>query len=478
MYCAAYVMRLSDTEAALARERSAAMVGATIRRSGDDLWGCCPFHSDKTPSFHVDSRGYFCFGCHQHGDHADLVMRHRGCSFKEALAELGLKGDGSNRPPAKKQASTQATERMVLAREVTAALRIATYTDGYDTPKHSEAVLELRQKLQPLMPKFHFSRLLRDLGLADGSAQVTDDMPTYEHTVRYRTEPGPWQVAPRHAERPELESIASQIALQRPGSPEDAYFHARGLSDATIATYGLGPLPHDALIPEEPDGSMYRWQGRAMLPIQSYRGKVVGFAGRVMRKSEKQKYLNSHFRKGDHLYGLDVAGTAAIHAHALIVVEGYADVWAMHEAGIEHCAAIMGTSVTTEQAQLMRPYATYMVLDGDPAGRSALLRSFPRLLTEGVWPLSVTLPDGADPDDILRTEGKAGMLARIAGATPLYAEWAATVDAGEARRTLGMVKDPWVVTLLGEDLSKRFGAATRTATPDTIGGYRRRVQAV
>ncbi|WP_114375423.1 DNA primase [Elioraea thermophila] len=333
-----------------------ALIGRRVRltRAGRELKGLCPFHAEKTPSFHVvEDKGFFhCFGCGAHGDAIGFLMRAEGLSFMEAVERLAAEaGLAVPRP----------TPEAAAAAERAASLSAI-----------AEAAAEA------------FARRLR---LPEGRAAL-------------------------------------------------AYLHERGLMDETIALFSLGwsgegrgalladlrrqGVTAEQLVaiglmkqdePSRPAVDLFF--NRVMFPIRDRRGRVIGFGGRVLGEGQP-KYLNgpetSLFVKRKTLYGLDLAAKAIRCGASALVVEGYLDVIALHQAGFGGAVAPLGTALTEEQlAELWRlSPEPVLCFDGDAAGARAALRAAELalpLIGPGRSLAFVSLPAGEDPDSLVRRRG-------------------------------------------------------------------------
>ncbi len=345
------------------------VVGRKVRlmRAGREWKGLCPFHNEKSPSFYVnDEKGFYhCFGCGAHGDAVRFLCVAEGRGFRDAVEELaGAVG-------------------LELPRE---------------TPEDKERTARL-DSLRAIM----------------AAAQA-------------------W--------------FADQL-LGLSGADARAYLGKRGLSIETIRTFGLGFAPDsrgalkaalmgqgasaDALVEAGlliavEDKTPYdRFRGRVMFPIRDPRGSVVAFGGRLLGHGEP-KYLNSPdtplFDKGRTLFNFDRAGPEARKSGQMLVVEGYMDVIALAQAGIVHAVAPLGTALTEDQMRLLWRVAAEPALcfDGDTAGKRAgkraALRALP-LLEPGKSLSFIDLPQGQDPDDVVRAGGSAAFNALAARRLPL-----------------------------------------------------------
>jgi len=228
------------------------------------------------------------------------------------------------------------------------------------------------------------------------------------------------------------------------GQKAREYLRQRGLSKEIIEKFQLGyalprwddlvkKFPENAealetlgLVVRSKDGSLYdRFRDRLIFPIWSPTGDIIGFAGRTL-SDEEPKYLNISntplFEKGSALYGLNFARSAAADSETLIIVEGYTDVMSAHQAGIENVVAGMGTALTQVQAQLLKRYATRVILayDRDAAGRAATLRGMANLRNAGLDVMVALLPPGHDPDSFVRAYGREALAQLLQKSVPFH----------------------------------------------------------
>jgi DNA primase len=361
--------RLPDSflEEIRARTPLAALIGrrTKLSRSGRNWKGCCPFHGEKTPSFYVYDDGYHCYGCGAHGDAIGFVMDSQKASFMEAVE--------------------------LLAGEA-----------GMDVPKPSPEAAEAEQKR---------------LSLHDILERVAR---LYQENLR----------APQ-------------------GAAALAYLRGRGLTDETISRFGLGysgdgrgaliqclggattpaQLLECGLLRAAEDGSPGRelFYNRVMFPIRDRRGRVISFGGRIMGDGQP-KYVNGPetavFSKRRALYALDIAREAVRGDAPLVVVEGYMDVIALHQAGFPGAVAPLGTALTEDQLGLLWQLSPAPILcfDGDAAGGRAAARAadiaLPALTPARTLRIA-TLPAREDPDTLVRTQGAAAFTAVLDAARPL-----------------------------------------------------------
>ncbi|MCB2049426.1 MAG: DNA primase [Novosphingobium sp.] len=376
-------MRLNPTflDELRARVTLSGVIGRTTRltKAGREFKACCPFHNEKTPSFTVnDEKGFYhCFGCGAHGDVFRWMTDQRGLAFMDAVKELAA--EAGMEVPAPDPRAAQAAEK--------------------------------RDTLHDVM-------------------QAAQD----------------WFVANLH-------ESGGQVARD--------YLQKRGISPHTAEVFGFGYAPEDrqamkAALSRFPEAMLIeaglriavedrdpydRFRGRLMLPIRDARGRVIAFGGRILDsgKTDAPKYLNSPdtplFDKGRTLYNLNRAAPAARKTGQLIVVEGYMDVVALAAAGVEECVAPMGTALTEQQIELLWRQVESPVLcfDGDAAGQRAAMRAIGRalpMLRPAHSLRIVTLPQGLDPDDLVKRDGARAMEELLAGSRSLIETlWKAERDA-------------------------------------------------
>jgi len=323
----------------------------TLKKSGSNYSACCPFHNEKTPSFSVSQskQFYHCFGCGASGNAIGFLMEYDGMHFVDAIE--------------------------TLAESI-----------GLEVPRNEQAE-KARDATKPL------------------------------YTL--------------------MESVASFYQAQlRQSTAAIDYLKNRGLSGETARKYAIGFVPdgwdtlqqhfpneETALLktgmlikPDGPKRPYQRFRNRIMFPIRDSRGRVIGFGGRVMDNQEP-KYLNSPetplFHKGSELYGLFEARKAAQEHGCVIVVEGYMDVVALAQHGINHAVATLGTAANQQHSQLLFKVVPTIIFcfDGDRAGRAAAWRALQATLPclqDGRDAHFLFLPDGEDPDSVVKAGGAAG----------------------------------------------------------------------
>jgi DNA primase len=346
-----------------------------LKRAGNGSWmGLCPFHGEKTPSFHVNEakRYFYCFGCHEKGDAITFLTKIEQRPFMDVLQDLaGAAGvDLDLRPlsPAERQARQKAEserDRMFRAMELAASF----FEAQYASPAGDAARAYVEK---------------RGIGAA----------------VRERFRVG---FAP-----PRWDALSSTLAA-----------HKIPMSD----------LERLGLVGVNERGRYDFFRDRVMLPVIDRQKKVIGFGGRLLDPEAKdRKYVNSPesplFHKKESLYGLHAALDAIRRSGTAIVVEGNFDVLALHQAGIEEAVAPMGTALTEEQIAVLGRLAKTIVVvfDGDAAGQRAAAKAIPLFVDAGILGGRIArLPAGVDPDDFVRQPDKGAEAFRrlVEGARPM-----------------------------------------------------------
>ena len=348
------------------------LVGSKVeltRRGHDSYFGCCPFHDELTPSFHVrpDEKHYHCFGCSESGDPFTFVMLTEGLDFKGALESLadrfGVKLETEDESP-EVAARRQQRERLYALLD-----RAATFYERY--------FWEAREA-QPAR------EYLRERGFEEEILR--------EFRVGY---------APQSWDR-------LVVASGRAGY---------NLDELLAADLGRRKKARPAELVD-------RFRGRIMFPTADARGRVRGFGARTMTGDDGPKYLNTAegevYRKREVLYGIAQARPAAAREGRMILCEGYTDVLALHQAGVRNAVGIMGTSLTDEQvAELVRVVKVLeLCLDADNAGQRAMERAAKVCADSGLELRVVPLPVGTDPGELIAREGAAALRERIAASVP------------------------------------------------------------
>lgn len=357
-----------------------------LKRHGREFMGLCPFHKEKTPSFTVnDEKGFYhCFGCGAHGDSIGFIKEIEGLNYKEAIEKLAAEAG---------MALPQPTQEEQI----------------------KERVRSTTQDVCELACRWFQSQLMGAGGMA---------------VREYLTKRG---------------ITAASIETFRIGfAPDDREalakaLIAQGVSQQQMVDAGL-------LIAAEGRSAYSRFRGRLMFPIRDKSSKVIAFGGRILpgisAQSDAAKYLNSPetelFHKGHQLYNFDLARKAAYDAQSVVVCEGYMDVIALYQAGIQYAVAPLGTAVTPHQLQLLWQLADLpvMCLDGDEAGARAMRRAselaLPLLLPAKSLKF-VQLPKGEDPDSMMRSGHKPRFL-ELCERAPALAEmlWQRIASGGAA----------------------------------------------
>ena len=341
-----------------------------LRRVGTQLVGLCPFHDERSPSFSIDpvKKVYYCFGCGERGDVFSYVQQTQGLDFVGALEFLADRAHielerASEDPEADRR---EAQKQRLLSLITRAAQFYSSYLWKAGEAEFARNYLAERGLEQAVLEKFQVGyapaagdKLLQQAAKAGFSAQ---------------------------------DLVTAGLARRRDGRVEDGF------------------------------------RGRLIFPLADHRGRVLAFAGRALRAGDKPKYLNTSenkavgFFKGRMLYGMHEARAAAMKTGRFVVVEGYTDVLALHQAGVPECVAIMGTSLTDQQLEeLTRVQGTvYLALDADNAGKNATSRAS-RMAAERQTDLRViTMPAGRDPAEIVTQDGEAAFRALVDSALNVW----------------------------------------------------------
>ncbi len=432
----------------LARVDVVEVVGERVKlkKAGRNYSGLCPFHQEKTPSFTVsaDKQFYHCFGCGAHGNALRFLMEYDKLRFPEAVEQLagrlGLEvpREGADDPRA--QARERKRKEGVNLLELSASF--------------------FRERLK--MPEGQGAReYLERRGLS----------PEVQQTFGVGYAPDGWEALKRHLSE-------------------------RGVGEAVQVEYGL-------LVHREESGRTYdRFRDRVMFPIRDIKGRTIGFGGRVLGDA-KPKYLNSPetpvFHKGRELYGLYEARQADHRLERVVIVEGYMDVVALAQFGIRNAVATLGTSTSEEHLTRLFRMVSEVVFcfDGDRAGRQAAARALETvlpLMIDGRQARFLFLPEGEDPDTLVRREGAEAFQDRITCASPLseflFDQAAAGRDlariedreryASQVLAALARLPEGVLKSLMLSELSRRTGveassfatllARSRQAAPEPVAG--------
>ena len=405
-----------------------------------DMWAPCPFHQEKSASFHVDDRKgyYYCFGCHAKGDAVTFVKETENLSFIEAVEVLAREA-GMPMPARDALAAEKADRRTQLGQVMEEAVKWFRMNLSTSAAAPARAYLAKRGLTEAAQARW-------EIGFA----------------------PDGWH--------------GLQLAMKQKGIADDL------LVDAGVcARSDKGGAPYD------------RFRNRIIFPIRDGRGRAISLGGRAMDPNDNAKYLNGPetelFDKGRNLFNHAPAREAAGKGQPLIVAEGYMDVIALSEAGFKAAVAPLGTAVTEDQLRLMWRISDEPIisLDGDTAGIRAALRvidlALP-LLEAGKGLRFAVLPAGLDPDDLIRAQGAGAMQKVLDGAQPMVnllwtretegrvfdsPERKAALDK-TLRAALKRIVDPSIRAHYGEDI-KRLRAelfGTRApARPPFVPGQRR-----
>ena len=342
-----------------------------LRRAGvNSYFGVCPFHDERTGSFHVrpDEKHYHCFGCQESGDPFDFVMQTEGLDFKAAMESL--------------------------------ADRFGVQLETEDEDPGAAARRQRRERLHSLLDRVttYYARYLWEAGEAQTAREYLLGRGLTEETLkefRVGYAPSAWDRV----------LLASRRA---------------GYSDEELVATGLAQRSRNR------PGSVYdRFRERIMFPAVDARGRVHGFGARRMRENQGgAKYLNTSdgelYHKREVLFGIDLARAAAAKAGRVILVEGYTDVLALHQAGIRNAVGIMGTSLTEEQIRELERVVKILelCLDADRAGQEAMLRASRLASGRDLELRVVPLPEGTDPADLIERDGAEALRALVQSSTP------------------------------------------------------------
>jgi DNA primase len=339
-----------------------------LQQRGQDYWGNCPFHDERTPSFKVNPRDklYYCFGCEASGDVFRFVEEKEGLDFASAVESLGerygveLKRENED-PQAEERRRRKA--RLWELLELTAKYYERYLWDSQKATK-ARAYLESRGLGEDVLRRFN-------VGMA----------------------PSAWDQVLTGSQR-------------------------RGFKTEELIAAGL--------IQKGRQGGHYdRFRNRITFPIRDQRGRVLGFGARAQTPDSKPKYLNSPegelYRKSHTLYGIDRARGPIAKARRAIVVEGYTDVLALHQAGVEEAVAIMGTAITPEQIAMLAGLTESVVLalDADRAGADAMVRAQKVAGGKNIELRVAAMPEGEDPADMLQDGSPERLMELVDGAIDL-----------------------------------------------------------
>jgi DNA primase len=343
-----------------------------LKRSGRTWKGCCPFHGERTPSFHVytEDKHFKCYGCGAHGDVFGFLQRLEGKEFPEVVRDLAREV-GVEIPEAEEESAEQKRRRLERKEILAAGDAAARYWAARLASRYGEAA----------------RRYLADRGVTEESVQQ----------FRLGVAADDWNDLPRR-----------------------------------LADKGIGPdaLKRAGLVIEKEKGGVYdRFRNRLMFPIAAMDGQVIGFGGRALGEEKGAKYINTPetpaYKKSRVLYGLDLARETIRKTRQAVLVEGYFDVIGLHQAGITNAVAVCGTALTPEHVELLSRCdcrEVTVLFDGDAAGVAAPAKAAEALFPAGLAGKVAVLPTAEgkrDPDEFARAHGRAGVEALFAAATPL-----------------------------------------------------------
>jgi DNA primase len=404
-----------------------------LKRAGTNFKALCPFHQEKTPSFMVSpSRQTFhCFGCGAGGSVFRFVMDYEHTDFPSAVRKLATR----------------------------AGITVVEKRGAPDEDRRYEARRTLLKLHADAAEWFHENLLKRDVG---------------EPARKYLKHRG----------------ITAEIAKhwQLGYAPDEwdafgSWARTHGYHTRDLITSGLAKTRDDAEgAPGERSSAYDRFRGRIMFPICNDIGEVIAFSGRLLNEAEgAAKYVNSPetplFRKGSVLFGLHKTKRALIEANCAVVCEGQLDLISLFEAGITNVVAPQGTAFTENQARVLKRFVNEVVLcfDSDAAGQKAAERSLEALLENDLIVRVAEMPAGADPDSLVRREGKEAFESRVAGARDFFDYWIERETAGVDLASLGTkmqlakslaetvsrVRDPLMRGEISNKVSARLGVAAQ-----------------
>ena len=390
-----------------------------LKKAGREWTACCPFHNERTPSFYVSPAKQFfhCFGCGVSGSAVKFLMDYERLEFPDAVEELAQ----------------------------SVGLKVPREGGRDEAPREDKSDL---------------------YDLLDGAARwYQNELPRNSEAQAYC------------ARRGLDEETIQRFRLGWAPAGYDGVMKALGNSERRLQL-----LNEAGMVATSERGSKYdRFRERLMFPILDRRGRVIAFGGRVLSPDQAPKYLNSPetplFHKGRELFALWQVKQANTNLQRIVVVEGYMDVIALHQAGLPIAVATLGTATTPEHTEVLFRAAPDVVFcfDGDRAGRAAawkaLESALPRL-RDGRQAYFLFLPDGEDPDSLVRKEGKDGFERRIKEATPLsdyfFNELSHDVEmssldgrarlAERARPLIAKLPDGAFRDLMAQELERRSGA--------------------
>jgi len=375
-----------------------ALIGAVtgLKKAGNSWKGLCPFHGEKTPSFHVhpDRGFYYCFGCGAKGDAITFVRETEKLEFHEAVAYLARRA-GIPLP----------------------VRRTGTRADRAKESRAAEALVAAARFFREQLPKSRAA-----VAVLEGRGVPREEW----DPLGFGAAPDSWD----------------------------------GLLRALSGSFTEEVLLEAGLLQKNADsGRVYdRFRNRLTLEIRDGRGEVLAFGGRALG-DDPAKYINSpetsRFTKGRVLYGLDRAREGARKSERLVLCEGYFDRIAFERAGVPWAVASMGTALTTTQADLLARHVPSVVVayDGDAAGLAAAWKAFPLLVERGVRVFHVAFPDGHDPDSFLRARGPEALRTSVESARPILDVLAASIPpaSGDAAERAARINEAKAILSVAPD---------------------------
>lgn len=342
----------------------------SLERRGTNFWACCPFHHEKTPSFSINSvdQYYHCFGCGESGDVIKFVQNLENCEFMDAVKSLA---ERVNMEVPKSSNAEDNGKTVEAKRKKDAILKILNDTAHFYLNNLNSG--EAKEHIDYILKRQIPSPIVRKFGL--GASLNFDDLPVYLLSKGYQRQ----------------DIIDSGVVNAANGRMSDAQ------------------------------------GGRLIYPIINAMNEVIAFGGRALKKVEFGKYKNTRetvvFSKSKTLYNINLLKKLKREEpiNHIIIVEGYMDVISLYGAGFKNVVASMGTSLTQEQARIIKRYTENVLIsyDGDSAGQNANMRGLEILKGEGLNVRVVPLPDGLDPDDVIKQMGAEGYQACLDKALPL-----------------------------------------------------------
>ena len=364
-----------------------------LKKSGSNFKGLCPFHQERTPSFMVNpsKQMFYCFGCSAGGDVFSFVMKMEGVTFLDALHALARRAGVEIVPQEKPTQAWRDKEELYKIHEFAARL----YRDTFRTSPAAESIREYVARR----------------GLREASLDL--------------------------------------FGIGYAPSSRDFFLEA-GLKEGFSQT----ALIKSGLVVQREDGGLYdRFRHRLLFPIHDGQGRIMAFGGRMMDEGQP-KYLNSPetpiYQKGLHLYGWPFSRSSVAKEGRIILVEGYVDCLALHQAGVTNSVATLGTALTSSHAAMIKRYTDtcFLAFDVDAAGIQASGRGAEALIEQGLLVKVVELPAGKDPDEVVLKEGGAAAWGELMASAPNFFETLVPTDIKSLDHKLEIVKK--VIPLLAK----------------------------